>query len=69
VFRNSTGYNESIETPVITLASSAVAVKKIVLRYMCDSSDIDSKIALLTSSTSIFLGAKMLNYIKYMAFP
>jgi hypothetical protein len=36
---------------------------------VCDSSDNDSKIALLTSSTSIFLGARMLRYIKYMASP
>jgi hypothetical protein len=36
---------------------------------MCDSLDNDSKIALLTSSTSIFLGARMLRCIRYMASP
>jgi hypothetical protein len=69
VFRNSTAYNESIETPVAALAPSSVGVKEFALRYMCNSSDKDSRIALLTSSTSVFLGAKMLRYIKYMASP
>jgi len=64
VFRNSTGYNESIETPAATLAPSSVGVKEFTLRYMCD-----SKIALLTSSTSIFLGARMMCCIRYMASP
>jgi hypothetical protein len=41
VFRNSTGYNESIETPTSTLAPSFVGVKEFALRYMCDSSDSD----------------------------
>ncbi len=41
VFRNSTGYNESIETPTATLAPSFVGVKEFALRYMCDSSDSD----------------------------
>jgi hypothetical protein len=69
VFRNSTGYNESIETPAATLTPSSVGVKEFALKYMCDSSDSDFKIALLTSSTSIFLGVKMLCYIRYMASP
>jgi hypothetical protein len=69
VFKNSTGYNESIETPIVTFAPSSVGVKEFALRYVCDSSDSDSKIALLTSSTSIFLGARMLRYIRYMASP
>jgi len=69
VFRNSTGYNESIETPAATLAPSFVRVKEFALKYVCDSSDSDSKIALLTSSTSIFLGARMLRCIRYMGFP
>jgi hypothetical protein len=51
VFRNSTGYNESIETPAATLAPSSVGVKEFALRYVCNSSDNDSRIALLTSST------------------
>jgi hypothetical protein len=67
VFRNSTRYNESIETIVATLAPSSVGVKEFVLRYVCDSSDSDSKIALLISSTSIFLGARMMCCIRYMA--
>jgi hypothetical protein len=67
VFRNSTEYNESIETLVATLAPSYVGVKEFALKYVCDSSDNDSKIALLTSSTLIFLGARMLHYIRYMA--
>jgi hypothetical protein len=69
VFRNSTGYNESIETPAATFAPSSVRVKKFALRYVCDFSDNDSKIALLTSSTSVFLGARMLHCIRYMASP
>jgi hypothetical protein len=69
VSKNSTGYNESIETPTATLAPSSVGVKEFVLKYVCDSSDSDSKIALLTSSTSIFLGARMLRCIRYMASP
>jgi hypothetical protein len=69
VFRNSTGYNESIETPAKTLAPSSIEVKEFALKYVCNSSDSDSTIALLTSSTSVFLGAKMLHYIRYMASP
>jgi hypothetical protein len=69
VSKNSTGYNESIETHAVTLAPSSVGVKKFTLRYVCDSSDSDSKIALLTSSTLVFLGARMLRYIRYMASP
>jgi len=67
VFKNSTGYNESIETPAATLTPSYVGVKEFVLRYVCDSSHIDSKIALLTSSTLVFLGARMLHCVRYMA--
>ncbi len=67
VFKNSIGYNESIETPATTLAPSYVGVKEFALKYMCDSSYNDSKIALLTSSTSVFLGARMLRCIRYMA--
>jgi hypothetical protein len=69
VFRNSTRYNESIEIPATTLAPSFVGVKEFMLRYVCNSSDSDSRIALLTSSTLVFLGARMLRYIKYMASP
>jgi hypothetical protein len=69
VIRNSTKYNESIETPVATLAPYFVGVKEFALKYVCDSSDSDSKIALLISSTSIFLGARMLHCIRYMASP
>jgi hypothetical protein len=69
VFKNSTGYNESIETPAATLAPSSVGVKEFALRYVCDYSESDSKIALLTSSMSVFLGAKMLRCIRYMASP
>jgi len=69
VFRNSTGYNESIETPAATLAPSFVGVKEFALKYVCNSSDIDSRIALLTSSTLVFLGARMLRCIRYMASP
>jgi hypothetical protein len=68
VFRNSTGYNESIETLATTLAPSSVGVKEFALKYVCDSLNSDSKIALLTSSMSVFLGARMLRYIRYMAF-
>jgi len=64
---NSTGYNESIETHVAAFAPSSIGVKEFALKYMCNSSDNDSIIALLTSSTSIFLGAWMLRYIRYMA--
>jgi hypothetical protein len=69
VFRNSTGYNESIETHAATLAPSFVEAKESALKYVCNSSDNDSRIALLTSSTLVFLGARMLCYIRYMAFP
>jgi hypothetical protein len=69
VFRNSTRYNESIETLATTLAPSSIGVKEFAFRYMCNSSNSNSRIALLTSSTSIFLGARMLRYIKYMASP
>jgi hypothetical protein len=69
MFRNSTGYNESIETLAATLAPSFVGAKEFAFRYVCDSSDSDSKIALLTSSTSVFLGARMLRCIRYMASP
>jgi hypothetical protein len=69
MFRNSTGDNESIETPATTLAPSSVEVKEFALRYMCNSSDIDFRITLLTSSMSVFLGARMLRYIRYMASP
>jgi hypothetical protein len=68
VFKNSTGYNESIETPAATLTPS-VGIKEFALKYVCDSSDSDSKIALLTSSTLIFLGARMLHCMRYMASP
>ncbi len=67
VFRNSIGYNESIETLVVTLAPSSVRIKEIAFKYMCNSSDNDSRIALLTSSMWVFLGAIMLCYIRYMA--
>jgi hypothetical protein len=67
MFRNSTGYNESIETPAVALAPSFVGVKEFAFRYVCNSSDSDSKIALLTSSTLVFLGARMLHCIRYMA--
>jgi hypothetical protein len=69
MFRNSTEYNESIETPATTLAPSFVGVKEFVLRYVYDSSHSDFKIALLTSSTLVFLGARMLRCIRYMASP
>jgi hypothetical protein len=67
VFRNSTRYNESIETPIVALAPSFVKVKEFALRYVCNYSNNNFRIALLTSSTSIFLGARMLHYIRYMA--
>jgi len=56
VFRNSTGYNESIETFATTLAPSSVRAKESVLKYVCNSSDSDLRIALLTSSMLVFLG-------------
>jgi hypothetical protein len=34
---------------------------------VCNSLDSDSRIALLISSTSVFLGAIMLCYMRYMA--
>jgi hypothetical protein len=55
VFKNFIGYNESIETPAVALAPS-IGAKESVLKNMCNSLDSDSRIALLTSSTSIFLG-------------
>ncbi len=63
MFRNSTGYNESIETPTTTLAPSFVGAKESTFRYVCNSSNNDSRIALLTSLMLIFLGAKMLHKI------
>jgi len=69
VFRNSTGYNESIETLVATLAPSSVGVKEFMFRYMCNSSNNDFRITLLTSSTSVFSGGRMLRCIRYMASP
>jgi hypothetical protein len=67
VFKNSTRYNESIETPAATLAPSFVEVKEFALRYVCNYLDNDSRIALLISSMLVFLGAKMVHCIKYMA--
>ncbi len=67
VFRNSTRYNESIEILAATLTAFSVEVKEFALKYVCNSSDSDSRITLLTSSTSVFLGSKMLCYIRYMA--
>jgi len=49
VFRNSTRYNESIETPTTTLAPSSIRVKEFLFRYVCNSLDSDSRIALLIS--------------------
>jgi hypothetical protein len=69
VFKKSTGYNESIETPAVAFAPSYVGAKEFTFKYVCNSSDSDSKIALLTSSMSIFLGARMLRCIRYMASP
>jgi hypothetical protein len=54
VFRNSTGYNESIKTHAAALAPSFVEAKESALRYVCNFSNSDSRIALLTSSTSVF---------------
>jgi len=67
VFRNSTGYNESIETPAAALAPFSVGVQEFALMYVCNSLDSDYRIALLTSSTLIFLGVRMLRCIRYMA--
>jgi hypothetical protein len=67
VFRNSTGYNESIESLVATLTPSSIGIKEFVLMYVCDFSNNNSKIALLILSTSVFLGAIMMHYIRYMA--
>jgi hypothetical protein len=67
VFKNSTGYNESIETFAVALAFFSIGIKEFALTYVCNSSNSDSRIALLISSTSIFLGARMLGYIRYMA--
>jgi hypothetical protein len=69
MFKKSTKYNESIKTLVVALALSLIRAKEFTLRYVCDSTDSDSRIPMLTSSTSVFLGAKMLCCIKYMAFP
>jgi len=55
VFKNSTRYNESIETLAATLALSFVGIKEFALKYVCNSSDSDFRIALLTSSMSVFL--------------
>ncbi len=67
MFKNFIEYNESIETPTTTLAPSSIGAKEFVFRYVCDYSDWDSGIALLTSSMSVFLRAKMLHCIRYMA--
>ncbi len=69
MFRNSTKYNESIETPAATLAPSSIGAKEFALRYVCDSSDSDSKIVLLTSSMSVFLRARMLSLHKIHGIP
>jgi hypothetical protein len=69
MFKNSIGYNESIKTPIATLAPSFVGVKEFALRYVYNSSNSDFRITLLTSSTLVFLGAKMLRCIRYMTFP
>jgi hypothetical protein len=58
MFKNSTGYNESIETLVATLALSFVGAKKSTFRYVCNSSDSNLRITSLTSSTSKILGPK-----------
>jgi len=55
VFKNSTGYNESIEIPTTSLAPF-VGTKESALRYVCNSLDSDSRIALLTSSTFNIFG-------------
>jgi hypothetical protein len=69
MFKNSTGYNESIETFATAFAPSFVGVIEFTFKYMCNSSDNNSRIALLISSMSIFLGAKILHCIRYMASP
>ncbi len=69
MFRNSTKYNESIKTHVTTVAPFFVKAKESMLRYVCNYLNNNSRIALLTSSTLIFLGAKMLRCIRYMASP
>jgi hypothetical protein len=69
VFRNSIGYNESIEPLAAALAPFFVGVNEFALRYVCNYSYSNSKIALLISSTSVFLGARMLRCIRYMASP
>jgi len=69
MFKTSTKYNESIKTPAATLAPSSIKVKEFTFRYVCNSSHSDSRITLLTSSTLVFLGAKMLGCIRYMASP
>jgi hypothetical protein len=69
MFKKSTGYNEYIETPATTLAPSFVRAKEYAFKYVCNSLNSDSRITLLTSSTSIFWGARMLRYIRYMASP
>jgi hypothetical protein len=56
MFRNSIGYNESIEILVATLEPFFVGAKESTLKYVCNSSNNDSRIALLTSSTLIFWG-------------
>jgi hypothetical protein len=63
VLRNSIGYNESIEIPIIALAPY-VGAKEFVLWYVCNSLDSDSRIVLLISSMLIFLGAIMLRCMK-----
>jgi hypothetical protein len=67
MFKNSTKYNESIETPLAIAPS--IGAKEFALKYVCNSSDSDSRIALFTSSTLVFLGAILLRYIRYMASP
>jgi hypothetical protein len=57
MFKNSTDYNESIETPAAALALS-VGAKESMFKYVCNSLDSDSRIALLTSSMLVFLGAR-----------
>jgi hypothetical protein len=59
----------TLETPASALAPSYVEAKESALRYMCNFSDNDSIITLLTSSMSVFLGARMLCCIRYMASP
>jgi hypothetical protein len=67
MFKNSIGYNETIEIHAVALAPSFIEAKEFVLKYVCNFSNSDLRIALLISSTSIFLGAIMLRYIRYMA--